>query len=277
MRPCRRDARVVECARHRRQRELEWGRRGDHRSDDQEPRAPHHRGMPAVPRYGTARRRSASKTDTEVGEMSRSTPTGYHDAVDAARRLSEAGLAAMYTGPCGGPSPPRRSSPTRAECLTFASSTGSTTSTTAPGRASPQARQRPDPEAYSVYETSPGDAVCPHGERLIDAQRRMLDALRLIGSRHPGESVAAVTHAVMIRLAVMELTGVDGRSWRQPVRHDSVTELFVENHTIRFAAHCGHERCIAPLAPGRDWPRATGGPADDRISDEERGWGAAGG
>ena len=42
----------------------------------------------------------------------------------------------------------------------------------------------------------------PAGERLIDAQRRMLAALRLVGSRHPGECVAAVIHAVMIRLVV---------------------------------------------------------------------------
>jgi broad specificity phosphatase PhoE len=69
----------------------------------------------------------------------------------------------------------------------------------------------------------------------MDAQRRMLEAVQLIGSRHAGESIAAVTHAVMIRLLLMELTGVDDGNWRHPVRRGSVTEFRVENGTIRLA------------------------------------------
>ena len=69
------------------------------------------------------------------------------------------------------------------------------------------------------------------------AQRRMLEAVQFIGSRHAGESVAAVTHAVMIRLVMLELTGVDGRSWRHPVRRGSVTEFHVENGTIQLVLH----------------------------------------
>jgi len=45
-------------------------------------------------------------------------------------------------------------------------------------------RKRPpmfDPEAFSVYRTSPSQAVCPLGERLSDAQQRMIDALLLMG------------------------------------------------------------------------------------------------
>src|SRR6266576_2178661 len=57
----------------------------------------------------------------------------------------------------------------------------------------------------------------PLGERLSDAQQRMIDALQLIGSRHAGEAVAAVTHAVMIRLILVALGGTDGENWRIPV------------------------------------------------------------
>ena len=42
--------------------------------------------------------------------------------------------------------------------------------------------------------------MCPNGERLTDAQKRMVEAITLIGERHAGERIAAVTHAVMIRL-----------------------------------------------------------------------------
>lgn len=183
--------------------------------------------------------------------------TGYRDAVDAARRLSGAGLAAVYTGPL------RRTIATAQIIadenalpdLRILNGLNNVDYGAWEGFTAAEAANH-DPEAYSLYETAPRDALCPQGERLIDAQRRILEAVRLIGSRHRGESVAAVTHAVMIRLAVMELTGVDGRSWRQPVRHDSVTELFVENHTIQFAAHADMNGSSAPLTASNGMARA---------------------
>jgi broad specificity phosphatase PhoE len=51
----------------------------------------------------------------------------------------------------------------------------------------------------------------------------MVDALQLMGARHRGETVAAVTHAVMIRLTLVALGGVDGENWRIPVGRGSVT------------------------------------------------------
>jgi broad specificity phosphatase PhoE len=60
----------------------------------------------------------------------------------------------------------------------------------------------------------------------------MLEALELIASRHSGEAVAAVTHAVMIRLALMELSGIDGEGWRKPVRRGSVTEFRYERGSV---------------------------------------------
>jgi broad specificity phosphatase PhoE len=163
---------------------------------------------------------------------------GYRDAVDAARHLGGAGLTSVYTGPL-------RRTIAAAQIiadqhwvpdlrilhglnnLDYGAWEGMT----------PEEAAHYDPEAYGLYEASPRVAACPQGERLLDAQRRMLEAVQFIGSRHAGESVAAVTHAVMIRLVMMELTGVDGRSWRQPVRRGSVTEFNVEKGTIRLVPH----------------------------------------
>ncbi len=161
---------------------------------------------------------------------------GYQDAVDAARRLSSVGLAAVYTGPL------RRAMAT-GQIIADASGVpdlrilhglnnldyGAWEGMTADEAAAY------DPEAHALYRSSPKEAACPQGERLIDAQRRMIAALQLIGSRHPGESVAAVTHAVMIRLILVALNGVQGENWRHPIGRGSVTEFHVDG-TIQLAA-----------------------------------------
>jgi broad specificity phosphatase PhoE len=92
-----------------------------------------------------------------------------------------------------------------------------------------------DPEAFELYRTSPSRAACPMGERLRDAQNRMVEALQLIGSRHAGETVVAVTHAVMIRLAVARLTGVEGEQWRIPVGRGSLTRFEVTDGVLELA------------------------------------------
>ena len=144
--------------------------------------------------------------------------------VDAARRLSGVGLTAVYTSPL------RRAIAT-AQIIADAAGVpdlrilhglnnldyGAWEGMTADEAAAY------DPEAHARYRTSSNEALCPQGERLIDAQRRMIAAVQLIGSRHPGESVVAVTHAVMIRLILVALNGVLGESWRQPIGRGSST------------------------------------------------------
>lgn len=161
---------------------------------------------------------------------------GYQDAVDAARRLCNVGLTAVYTSPL------RRAIAT-AQIIADAAGVpdlrilhglnnldyGAWEGMTADEAAAF------DPEAHALYRTAPSEAVCPQGERLIDAQRRMIAAVQLIGDRHPGEAVAAVTHAVMIRLTMVALNGAQGESWRQPVGRGSVTEFHVDG-TIQLAA-----------------------------------------
>ena len=162
---------------------------------------------------------------------------GYQDAVDAARHLSCAGLTAVYTGPL------RRTIATaqiiadeaRVPDLRILHGLNNVDYGAWEGMTAEEAAMF-DPEAFALYRTSPSRAACPLGERLIDAQQRMIVALQLIGSRHRGEVVAAVTHAVMIRLAMVKLNGIDDEGWRLPVGRGSVTEFAIRDGAITLAA-----------------------------------------
>ena len=162
---------------------------------------------------------------------------GYQDAVDAARRLSGVGLAAVYTGPL------RRTIATaqiiadeaRVPDIRILHGLNNVDYGAWEGMTAEEAAMF-DPEGFALYRASPSQAACPLGERLSDAQQRMIDALQLIGSRHAGEAVAAVTHAVMIRLTLVALGGVDGENWRIPVGRGSVTAFDVRNGAMGLAA-----------------------------------------
>jgi broad specificity phosphatase PhoE len=161
---------------------------------------------------------------------------GYRDAVEAAHELSSAGVAAVYTGPL------RR---TIATAQIIADESGVPDLRILQGlnnvdygawegmTAREAAMYHPD--AFELYRTSPSRAACPGGERLRDAHARIAGAIQLIGSRHRGEAVAAVTHAVMIRLVVAAFNGIEDESWRIPIGRGSVTEFAVENGSIRLA------------------------------------------
>jgi broad specificity phosphatase PhoE len=151
---------------------------------------------------------------------------GYQDAVDAARQLSHVGLSAVYTGGL------RRTVAT-AQIIADEARIPDTRIMHGlinvdygawEGMTAHEAEMY-DPVAFELYRTSPSQAVCPNGERLRDAQKRMLEALNVIASRHEGERVAVVTHAVMIRLAVAALENTDGEQWRIPVGRGSFTAL----------------------------------------------------
>src|SRR5205823_6975698 len=182
---------------------------------------------------------------------------GYQDAVDAARRLSNVGLTAVYTGPL------RR---TIATAQIIADAAGvpdlrilhglnNLDYGAWEGMTSDEAAAN-DPEAHAAYRSAPNEAQCPQGERLIDAQRRMIAAVQLIGSRHPGESVVAVTHAVMIRLILVALNRVLGESWRQPIGRGSVTEFHVDG-TIQLAALPEEKGSALPYIAGSRLPEGS--------------------
>ncbi len=162
---------------------------------------------------------------------------GYQDAVDAARRLSAEGLAAVYTGPL------RRTISTaqiiadeaRVPDIRILHGLINVDYGVWEGMTARDAELY-DPEAFHRYRTSPSLAVCPNGERLTDAQQRMMEAIELISQRHRGETVAAVTHAVMIRLAVAKIEHIDGEQWRIPLGRGSLTKFELGDAGIRLAA-----------------------------------------
>jgi broad specificity phosphatase PhoE len=155
---------------------------------------------------------------------------GYQDAVDAARRLSTAGLTAVYTGPL------RRTIATaqiiadeaRVPDIRILHGLVNLDYGDWEGQTVEEAEVY-DPAAFELYRTDPERAMCPSGERLRDATDRMIGAMELIGERHQGEAVAAVSHAVMIRLAVARLNSVTGESWRAPVGRGSVTGFEIDS------------------------------------------------
>ena len=161
---------------------------------------------------------------------------GYQDAVDAARLLSGAGLSAVYTGPL------RRTIATaqiiadesRVPDLRILHGLNNVDYGAWEGMTADEAAMY-HPDAFRLYRCAPSQAVCPSGERLRDAQLRILSALRLIGSRHPGEAVAAVSHAVMIRLVVAELMNIEDESWRIPVGRGSLTHFTITDGMIQLA------------------------------------------
>src|ERR1700674_279872 len=113
---------------------------------------------------------------------------GYQDAVDAARFLGPRGISAVYTGPL------RRTIAT-AQIIADAAGVPDIRMLHGlinldygawEGMTSEEAAMY-DPAAFSLYRTSPLECVCPSGERLNQAQDRILGCLRLIGERHPGE------------------------------------------------------------------------------------------
>jgi broad specificity phosphatase PhoE len=177
--------------------------------------------------------------------------TGYQDAVYAARRLSHAGLTAVYTGPL------RRTIATaqiiadeaRVPDVRILHGLNNVDYGAWEGMTAEEAAAF-DPQAFELYRTSPSRTACPMGERLADAQQRMTGALQLIASRHAGEVVAAVTHAVMIRLVMVQLTGIEDERWRRPVGRGPVTEFHIRNGTIRLADPLGTEAARAAVPGG---------------------------
>jgi broad specificity phosphatase PhoE len=167
---------------------------------------------------------------------------GYQDAIEAADRLADVGLSAVYTGPL------RR---TIAAAQIIAEKAGvpdvrilgglnNLDYGAWEGMTAEEAAMF-DPEAFARYQSAPRDAMCPAGERLSDAQHRIIAALQLIGSRHAGQEVAAVTHAVMIRLLLMKLSQIEDETWRLPVWQSPVTQVWLRDGAINVAPTAGDE------------------------------------
>jgi broad specificity phosphatase PhoE len=140
---------------------------------------------------------------------------GRAEAQEAARALVGSGLVAVYTSPLG-------RAREVAEAIAVKNGVGGV-------RAQPdlinldygawegltkEESAAVDPDAWAAYMNDPEAAVCPEGEAVRDAADRVVAALRAIGRDHAGESVAAVSHGVMLRLAVLRVAGASSADWQ---------------------------------------------------------------
>lgn len=166
---------------------------------------------------------------------------GYQDAVDAARFLGARGISAVYTGPL------RR---TIATAQIIADEAGvpdirilhglvNLDYGAWEGMTADEAAMY-DPVGFNLYRTSPLECICPNGERLHQAQDRMLQALMLMGGRHSGESIVAVSHAVMIRLMMASILDLPGENWRVPLGRGSITEVVIDGGRISIGPGPGY-------------------------------------
>jgi broad specificity phosphatase PhoE len=161
---------------------------------------------------------------------------GREEAWQAATSLAGAGLTAVYTSPLG-----------RAREVADAIST----TTGAPvvslpdlvnldygdweGLTKEECAAR-DPDAWHCYRTDPETAACPGGEALSTAADRVMRALRTIGETHPGEAVAAVTHGVMVRLAMLRAAPRPDTDWEVPLATGSSTLFEVCGEDVHLVA-----------------------------------------
>jgi broad specificity phosphatase PhoE len=93
-----------------------------------------------------------------------------------------------------------------------------------------------DHEAFRIYAEEPERAVCPDGEALADAANRIVEELRQIGARHPGQSVAAVTHGAMVRLAVLRVAGPTIGDWQFKLPTGSATVFDFADGELKLAS-----------------------------------------
>lgn len=103
-----------------------------------------------------------------------------------------------------------------------------------------------DPDAWQRYVTDPEHAHCPGGESLAATADRVVRALREIGERHAGETVAAVSHGVILRLAVLRIAGHITANWQFALPPDGSITFEIEDGEIRLATEIAD--VVAPFA-----------------------------
>jgi broad specificity phosphatase PhoE len=160
---------------------------------------------------------------------------GVRDARLAAAVLRDVGLTAVYAGPLRRTIDTARVIADAADVsevridpglvnLDYGAWTGLTPA---------EAAER-DPDAYALYRRRPHVAACPEGEVLMRGVERFIRTVWQVADTYPGQAVAAVTHGVMIRLALTVL--VDPKAWTRPVEPPgSVTLLTVDHDRVQVA------------------------------------------
>lgn len=161
---------------------------------------------------------------------------GRAQAIEAAMSLRDRGLQAVYASPLDRAREVARS-------IAFTAGVGAISDLPQllildygewTGLTKEEAAAR-DPDQWARYACDPERATCPGGEAVADAADRVIAGLRLLGERHPGGAVAAVSHGVMLRLAVLRVQGPPASGWQFKVPTGSALEFIVGRHGIRLA------------------------------------------
>ena len=158
---------------------------------------------------------------------------GWEDAWSAARHLQDVGLDAIYTSPL------RRA---RDTARIVADGSGIAEVTDLPGLTNleygawegltAEESRTHDAEAFDRYQEYGDGAACPGGEALDLAATRVELSLRTVAALHPGGTVAAVSHAAIVRLAIVAAGGVARADWRVALPNGSVTVFHVTPESV---------------------------------------------
>ena len=149
---------------------------------------------------------------------------GRAEALSAARQLRSAGLAAVYTSPLTRAREVAMAIAAACDLERFDDHDGLTNLDYGAweGLTKDECAER-DPVQFRTYADDPERAECPQGESLAAAADRMVQALAEIGARHRGQSVAAVSHGAMVRLAVLRVAGPTIGDWQFKLPTGSAT------------------------------------------------------
>jgi broad specificity phosphatase PhoE len=72
-----------------------------------------------------------------------------------------------------------------------------------------------DPELFQLWQQHPELCVPPGGESLAEVRHRIKSGLQAWISRHPGPTIALVTHRVVCKVMLCEVLGLDNSAfWR---------------------------------------------------------------
>src|SRR5213593_1138317 len=104
-----------------------------------------------------------------------------------------------------------------------------------------------EPALYDTWRTAPETFTAPGGESLAAVAARVAGGIEALRAEHDGDCVVLVTHAVVIRLIVLDGLGLGpARLWSIDASPAGITELeyrddWVTVHRMNTLAHLGAE------------------------------------
>jgi probable phosphoglycerate mutase len=99
------------------------------------------------------------------------------------------------------------------------------------------------PALYAQWRTAPHGVTLPGGESLTTVAARVADGIAALQAAHPDETVALVTHAIVVRLIVLAALGLDvDRLWSVDASPGGLTEIeyrpgWVTVHRMNTLSH----------------------------------------